>query len=195
MASRRRRIDPDIHEEIVARVLEHWTPSKIHQWLETSFEDKSRLPSLRTVQRIVSDITAEDRSGPWSLRQAEGDDARLILDVLAVFLERTTRQRVYLTKTEADYVLKIRKAVPDEDLWAVFRLARLYVLREVKGEDTHDLDGYLAFRAGVRSDETRMETYRRVHQRLWSGSVRIRLPPLAIVPCVDEIEPSFEEDS
>ena len=58
------------------------------------------------IQRMVGKLVPHDESGPWSLRDATPDEARVELEVLVDMFERT-EGRVWLTKEVARWIVKI----------------------------------------------------------------------------------------
>ena len=107
------------------------------------------VPTLRTIQRMVADITPDDPTGPWTLADAAGEDAEKILPGLreAIELGKT------LTKQEAEWVLKISLAAPEIDSAELYRLARVYRWRLHVGMPIDDLDAYLAYRPWMGREE------------------------------------------
>ena len=125
------------------------SPAEIERKMkaEPQFIENEKLPSLRTIRRVVEDRRPEDSSGAWRIKNAEAEDARLILDVLADVIIETEGRKGSFTKKEASWVLKLRKVAPDARPYNVWRLAREYmVLENKKIADTATLDHYLAFR-------------------------------------------------
>ena len=103
------------------------------------------LPSLRTVQAIVREYRPPDSSARWSVGDAEGDDeARLVLPVLAEIADRTKGHSSRVTHAEAEWVVRIRRAVPTLAPWQAFQLARFYLAKTARNESTETLDLYLA---------------------------------------------------
>jgi len=146
---RRRRGRPHIPDEIqveIERLAYLEVPSaEIEKRLKQKFGE-AVAPSLRTIQRLVAKLTPTDPSSPWSLADAEGDDAELILPVLASVIEKTEGERQHLTRAEADWIERIRRAAPDlPPTVELFWLARDYILRTEREESTADIDAFLAF--------------------------------------------------
>jgi hypothetical protein len=113
----------------------------------------AEVPSRKTLRRIVETAQTKDRSGPWSLGASTPEEAALALPVLRAYLNITALRSpaksprdLYITHSEARWCAKIRTVAPD--LWVVnvYRLARAYIARDVRGEPTYDLDALLAFR-------------------------------------------------
>lgn len=186
MAKRRRYIDGDVQAAIEDLALNStWTPSQIERELlkEEQFKNEdretgTRLPSLRTIQTIVKEVRQLDLSGRWELPDADADGgAALVLDVLAAVIEETKGRRQYLTKMEAAWVIRIRRAAPDlPPSFDTYRLARLYMTREHWQMPSPDLDALLAF-APWRSEERR-QAYVRALQEEWIPEIPTTAPGL-----------------
>jgi len=186
MAKRRRYIDGDVQEAIEELAIEtDWTPAQIQRKLEKQerFKDESRdtgtrVLSLRTTQKIVKEARHRDLSGRWELPDADDDGAAaLILDVLAAVIEETEGRRQYLTKMEAAWVTRIRRAAPDlPPSFDTYRLARFYMAREHWQMPSPDLDALLAF-APWRSEERR-QAYVLALQEEWVPEVPTAAPGL-----------------
>ena len=109
-------------------------------------------PSVRTVQEIVREyrINEEGTTGiePWSLsKAADGEEARLVLEVLDAVIEQTEGRRRTLTGDEAAWVIKLRRAATTLPRWNVYCLSRLYLQRVGAQKGTGDLDAYIAAEA------------------------------------------------
>ena len=157
MAKRRRpRIDGDVQAAIDELALKGWGATQIYSHLERQPLYVNRVPTPRTIQRRVNELTPRDSSGAWRVQEEDPDDARLVLDVLAAVVVETMGETRQLTKTEADRVLRVRKAAPTASPWEAWLIARLYMARESGGEETTDLDCVLAFepwQSGKRSQQ------------------------------------------
>ncbi|MBN2099777.1 MAG: hypothetical protein JW753_09295 [Dehalococcoidia bacterium] len=114
--------------------------------MEERFVGKATLPSLRTIRRVVSEVRVEDSSGKWGITESEGDDARLILDVLVAVIMATDGKKCTFTTSEANWVLKLRRAAPGAHPYRVWLLARECMRAQAKRLDTAAIDHYLAFR-------------------------------------------------
>src|SRR5262249_23598131 len=104
-----------------------------------------RLPTLRTVQRIVSERTPRDNSGPWTLGTADTVHARVVLDVLAAVVDETEGHNASFTQEEAKWGVQVSAVAPDLPPYERWRIARLYMGRASRGEPMDDLDGFLAY--------------------------------------------------
>jgi len=74
---------------------------------------------------------------------ADPDDAAILLPVLAEVHQATEGQVQSVTRREADWIIRIRRAVADLPGWDAYLLARDYLARGERNEDTADLDWYL----------------------------------------------------
>ncbi len=102
--------------------------------------------SLRTVQGIMKEYLLPDPSGPWRLSEADGEHVALILPVLQWLLfQPPAVRRAALTNAEAEWICRLRRAASDLPPCTLYRLTRLYMFREERGEGTEDIDGFLAF--------------------------------------------------
>ena len=69
------------------------------------------LPSERTVQDIVRELTPADPSDPWRLGDATPEEAALILPALGQTMYRDGHVPM-LSRAEAEWLVRIRTAVP-----------------------------------------------------------------------------------
>lgn len=140
------KVDLDMQAEIERLALMNWGATQIHTHLERqeALVDR-KLPTVRTVQRIVAGLAPRDSSGPWHIQDADSGEARLILDVLAAVVTETEGRKSQLTRTEADWTVRIRRAATNIPTWETWMTARFYMAREAAGEETVDLDCLLAF--------------------------------------------------
>ena len=126
-----------------------WTPAQIYEQVLADLTKRRcshKMPSLRTVERIVDYYRKADSLQIWTVAGSEAGDAALILEVLADLMLLTYGVKRAFTKREAQWVLKIRKMIPDTDSYRVWLIARAYFLSEIRGQDTSPLDTYLAFK-------------------------------------------------
>lgn len=114
-------------------------------------DDPDSFPKDRTARVLVKKARPPDDSEPWSFAEADenDEDARLILDVLAVVLmearfSRPTARKLELTQKEAKWVLQVHKAAPTLPPAITWQLAKMYLGREAKKESSSDLDVILA---------------------------------------------------
>ena len=145
---RRRDTHPEVLAYIAGRALA--TDSNalaIHAAAETHFKghvEQPAVPSARTVQAIVKQYRPPDPSTAWSLADAEEDEGRLVLPVIAELAERTQGARRYITNAEADWIVRVRRAALSLEPWQAFQIAALYRAKQARSESLVDLDLYLA---------------------------------------------------
>ncbi len=125
------------------------------------------VPSQRTIHNIVREHTPKDETERWLLMDAEGDEATLVLPVLATIIEKMEGRRSSVTQAEAQWIVRIRRATPDLDLWTVYTLALAYMMGPEEGTKDH-LDAFLAF-APWRSEDDR----RRYNKATEKGLMRL----------------------
>jgi hypothetical protein len=197
MAKRRRYIDGKVQQAIEELAQDtDWTPAQIERELRTNKEYKELvplLPSLRTIQTIVKENRPGDESGPWSIADAEADEGLLVLPVVAAAAIKTAGERRGVTRAEARCIQTIRRVAPDLDLWAVYRLARLYLLREARREATDDLDLYLAFAPWSSPEAAKL------YKDLWApgripGALPFTIAERVVVGAVDGAAFELEHD-
>src|SRR6266571_2388636 len=140
----RRNIDLDVQANIELLTAEGWSATQIHRKLEQAGTYGGRLPTLRTVQRIVSERTPRDKSGPWTMQDA-GPDARTVLDVLAAAIEQTEGRVTTVSRDEAAWVVRLSQVTSGLWPYELWQLARLYVGRVSRGESASDLEAFLAY--------------------------------------------------
>ena len=175
---RRRNFPLEVLEEIAHLAEKGVNAAQITRRLELDarFAD-GRLPAERTVQDIVRGLAApRDESGRWTFNEADPDDAALILPVLAAVIQETEGRRTYFTRAQAEFIGRIRRLAPELDGFRVYRLARLYLFFEARGEPARDVEAFLAF-APWRSEEQR-EAYQRALENEWIPEITSMAPGL-----------------
>lgn len=190
----RRNTDSDVLAAIHERMLiKGIAGAAIHRELEADDQFRGRVPSLRTVQTIVRDYSTQDDSGSWGLADAQGDEASLVLPVLRSLLHEEDGRR-HLSKDEAKWIVRVRRAAPELKPIGAYLLARAYLLQEQQEEDTEELDRLLALRPWRPSDEGSRVAERLVEtgdlsqfawmlgERLLFDSVSERFPTVADPP-------------
>lgn len=147
-----RRIDLAVQQKIEELALQGRSAAQIHRELDRQEEFWRRLPTLRTVQRVVKEITPRDSSGVWRLadspllaERSPNSDAALIMPVLAEVIERTEGKRKHLTRSEAAWVARVRTISPTLDMWNSYMLAVAYVRTTELKASTESLDVLLAY--------------------------------------------------
>ena len=76
----------------------------------------------KTVARRIREFTPHDESGPWSLANADPDEARIILDVLALALDG----RSWPTRAMAQWIAHVKTVAPDIPSYWALSLAQGY---------------------------------------------------------------------
>lgn len=155
MAKRKRRrlVEVDVLAEIESlATIAGASGSAIHRTLaaDERFADRE-LPSERTVQDIVRELDYRDDSEPWSLTSAAmPDEGALVMPVLGELIRREEVEQTHITRAEADWIVRIRRAAPDMPLFATYRFARFYLALEdsdrADGLAVGDLDAVMALR-------------------------------------------------
>jgi len=149
---RRRRWLPKVLERINDLAAGEMSADAIHRQLELEAKsgeagfDADDVPSRRTIHNIVAESTPKDSSGPWSLADAQGDEAELVMPVLQELVEHTEGRVCQLTRDEAKWIAAVHRVVREgPSLWNIYLLAREYQLLSGRGESTAGADAYLAF--------------------------------------------------
>jgi hypothetical protein len=105
-------------------MMEGFNATQIHRKLGQEGLFKGHPLSLRTIQRMVREFAPiRDESGPWSLSDADPEEARLVVDVLFQVLE-ANNGREWLTKDIAASIVRIRTASPSIPPTFAYRLSR-----------------------------------------------------------------------
>jgi len=155
MATRARRLEPEIEQKIERLVVEEkLAPAQIHRSLTRWVGGDPRLahlvtaiPDIRTIQRRVRELEPPDPSGQWSLRDDHtGANAELVLSALAELRKSSQGRRDHVTRREAEWIARVRRAAPTISALEAYAVARRYIAADVAGAQTDALDGYLAFR-------------------------------------------------
>ena len=164
--------------EAIAELLQDgFGPSQIVEELGRQGFPESNIPAERTMRDIVS-ILSPDKSQPWRLADSEGSDGRLVLEVLDAVIRRTEGRRCRVTVAEAEWIVRLRRAVVDPPeppgsswLWTAFLLARTYAALEATKEPTDALDAWIAF-APWRSEEE-VRRYQNAVQEGWAPRLEL----------------------
>ena len=148
MATRRRkRIDGDAERAIQRLVILEMGPTQIHHELVKLQEhgQLSDVPTLRTVQRIVADMTRNRGGDPWDMVEAEPEDVGLLLDTLAAVIDATEGRVKQLTRDDARWVVRLAAARPELTPLDAWKVGRYYQLLRADGQPTDHLDHWLAY--------------------------------------------------
>jgi hypothetical protein len=143
------RTDPDIAEAVreLAQSGQDWTAAGIRRRvLEDHPEWAPRMPGERTIQNLVRGLLGQ-AGDPWSFSTTDHpEDAGLVLRVLGELWDTGVWPRA-LTVDEAEYIVRLRRAVPDLPAIRALALARAYLMA-ADGSNIYTaagLDRYLAF--------------------------------------------------
>lgn len=148
---------PEVEAEITDYAARDVSASVIRKQLEQKYP-ASEIPSERAIDDRLRKLRPVDPSEPWTLSDATGDDAALVLPVLHELIQRTEGRVMRLTRVEAEWIIRIRKALPRRPAWYAFVTARTYMAATAgAGENTiEEIDAALAFAAwwdGATDDE------------------------------------------
>lgn len=107
-----------------------------------------KVPTERAISGWIKDgrIRRIDPSELWSLAGATGAEAALVLPVLRYAAETTDRPLRRFTRSEAEWIVRIRQAAPDVPLAVVLERA-VAMARTIERDRVDEaLQQYLAFR-------------------------------------------------
>ena len=84
--------------------------------------------------------------------EATGEDAALILPVLAELIEASGGRLKVISNAKAKWIVRLRHVAGDLPPWTIYEIAHTYMLRHERQDSTDDLNAFLAF-APWRSEE------------------------------------------
>ena len=151
----------------------NFSPAQIYSHLESTEEFKGRIPSIRTVQRMVKEFRGEKPPPSWHWSDHQGKDARVVLDVLKAINESQwpyPGEMRTLTKEEADWVVKISNVASGLVPKLVFEVARTYVVWQRLGLSTSWLDFFLAMTPW--KDKRSLENYLEPGREQWTEDLK-----------------------
>jgi hypothetical protein len=124
--SRGRQISVEVEEKVRELMGRGFGKAQVYGELKrVGMIDKGSSPSKSTIDRAFDRLKPKDPTGPWSLADADPDDARRVLDVL-LFVFLYTEGRVWLSEGLADHVVRLRIASPTMPPDWAYYLARRY---------------------------------------------------------------------
>ena len=127
---------------IAVKRREGYSISRILEDLQAAFGSEAR--GERTVQNHVKRI--DESRLPWDRFATDGDDAKLIFEVLAEVIRVSKGNKSTFTQEEADTVLWVRKSAPDLQTYYVWVTAVLYITeRQYKPESVQEFSALDAF--------------------------------------------------
>ena len=145
-----RDITPQAMRAIVKMMFEPRPPSgpeierRLNEMVDSG-ELAGEVPLIRTIQRVRRELLFPETTDLWRIDDGKPEDAALILQVLGEIIVLTKGRKRTFIKQEAEWVLRIRKMIPDADSLKVWDIARSYLLHELRGQDSGPLDVYLSF--------------------------------------------------
>lgn len=164
MANRKRRprrIDPEVVQRIRELSALGHHPAGIERHLSADEEFADRTPHVRTIQKVVRDITPAEPRDWWSVTEATAEEARLVLPVLAEQIRRRANlEAAYearhgrrisdlpagalrIHRELAAWIAKLRTIAPELPLSEAYSLAIRYWFADTNPY----LDAYLALHA------------------------------------------------
>lgn len=129
------RLNSGVREEADRLLRLRYTPSEVLAELDRSPDwDKAELPHLRTIQRYAREIVARTGFGgegrkadeQWTVADARPEDAALVLPVLRALTSAMRAFNFSLTKTDADWIARLRRVAPSIPPLLAFDFARRY---------------------------------------------------------------------
>jgi hypothetical protein len=141
----RRQIDVDLLHKIEDLAFNAGRrPAQIEAALRGDRSLTGRVPSRRTIQRVVRDLAYTDESEPWRLDATlSPEDAQWLIQAAAHVTIHSRAARA-LTVAEGEWVLAVGHAAPSLPVGTALAIAREYLRRAEKRQPTGDLDVYLA---------------------------------------------------
>lgn len=165
-----RNLDDDVLEELDHLLLnKNFSVKETTALLGRDPRFQGRAPSENTVRDRRNYLRERDATQPWSLEDADVEDARRILPVLKDAWQRSGGRRRSLTRREADWVARLQGVSPTLTPEGTLKLALRYIARVSEGESTASLDLGLAF-APWSSDDANV-AYREVIERTDSAQL------------------------
>jgi hypothetical protein len=145
----RRGWDGRLVRRVEALALDGWTAAEIERELDKLVSSESltadRVPDTRTLQRWVKAIQPKDTSGRWRLDVGDAEGAAFLLTARAAVTSESEGRIRELSVAATAWLRTIHAVAPDLDPWSAHRLARSYLSRVEREQDTGDLDLWLAF--------------------------------------------------
>lgn len=148
--------DPVLRDEIAALAVDFNATEIRRQLTADPFTRSIGVPSLRTIQTIVSGTRKSGRAPApsWNVMTSDPETARLVCDVLAA----ATTGHAPLTTPQADRIAWLRRGWPDMPAQETFNVARLLVADPSVGDR---LMPYLAFTPWRDGGERYVDAYQR----------------------------------
>ena len=160
------RVGMDIRAEIILLTGDPNTPrtaAEIHRLLGQKEEFQGRVPSRRTVERIVHELAQQRSPATWHWSDYGAEDARILLHVMDELIEHHLepddpdlgrviiaatpdffRSALISSKEGADWIVRIARVAPGLLPEQVYMLSLAYLVHHQVGASTSGLDTYLA---------------------------------------------------
>ncbi len=125
-------------------VTQSLTPAAIEEALFHRFPAASGFPSRRAIESWVATFRTEGGE-PWALAPGTEETAEYVLPVLRAVAEHSAGRVRTIGVDTARWVVVVRRAAPDLDLWRAYLVARWYAAAIAGGVSTVGLDLLLAY--------------------------------------------------
>jgi hypothetical protein len=145
---RRSYVPADVLDAIEELIDKGRSPKQIEDELSKNGKIADRLPTLRTIQRIVAEKLKSDDTETWELGPVDQRDidGAVVLDVLAFVVRATGGRTASLTENEARWITALHRVRPTIHGWVLYRLARLYISTRSRKLSTAPIDAFLAYK-------------------------------------------------
>lgn len=142
-----------IEEAIIDLTLRGYTPVQIAGVLPGEVRKiakregwkSSKVPHLRTIQRIARRVKPSDQSGLWRIDDSAPAAARHVLDFLALAITESEGRVTTVTRMEAEWIARFREVGPPMSFEQTARLLSVYGDRRERETTTADIDAFIAF--------------------------------------------------
>ena len=143
----RRRVDPDVLRATQRALVLGYAPTAVLRQLRADEALRDRVPSLRTIVSMAAELRSTDAE-TWTVGEADPEDARLVLPVLADLIR--AGQMTSVTRETGRWIAIVRGIVPDLPTIEVLLFASRYQAALARGDSTHELDVELASRLNAK---------------------------------------------
>ena len=143
----------------------HTAPKQVYRHLEKrGLLDGDNWVSEKTIARRIREYTPADESGPWSVLDADPEEARRIIPVFKHAFGQTFG-RVWISRATAGWVNRVCAVANPPDAWA-WSFAVAYQWATARQEETRCLDLLLMYRVWERGASKTPEEYLQNAERL-----------------------------
>lgn len=155
------RTDGDVLDAIDDGLGRGRSARQVHGELNANQRFAGRVPSLKTISRRAKEFRPPSPEERWSLAEADPEEVAVVLPVFAAMakMDKVWKCR-FVTKEQAQMLLRIKAAAPDLDPWVSYEVVEWLALRRGRGLETLGLELGLAL-APWRSELSAAE-FRRV---------------------------------